>query len=434
MPFFGGGSGSGGDYTILVNDNVEGNGGLPLVTGINNIALGVGTLANLAAGSENIGIGTNVLPNISTQNNILYIGNVLPDAGDVQNVNLSDSIFVGKNVAVDTSGDSATCTFTNSVVIGNSAANTFNTGGAFSASRSVIIGDNAGGGAVGYLLGNVDNSVCIGEKSRTYNTDTVAVGQSATTLANGSIAIGKGATAEFNSIVIGANVSDSAVGGGIYIGGAETRVRIGAYAPDFLGVYTWATKPAAAAGNANKRVFISDVGVGGSYWFSDGARWRPVGGRVMLHALFTAVTSVANTNEQILDQYLAPAGLFSAGDKVAFTCRLDKSAAVDTCTRSYRVGALGTVADATLFNQAQPSTTNAMLAEYQPSIFQDVTTLVPVGTGLVSFNNVRTAIPANVTVPNITAVPIYFSITTKMTAGSETMALREFSVELISGA
>ena len=43
--------------------------------------------------------------------------------------------------------------------------------------------------------------------------------------------------------------------------------------------YTWATVPS-APGNAGKIIRVTDVGhtAGGSYWYSDGTYWRPVGG------------------------------------------------------------------------------------------------------------------------------------------------------------
>lgn len=37
----------------------------------------------------------------------------------------------------------------------------------------------------------------------------------------------------------------------------------------------WASRPA-AAGNTGRRIFVSDIGIGGSLWISDGTRWLPV--------------------------------------------------------------------------------------------------------------------------------------------------------------
>ena len=53
--------------------------------------------------------------------------------------------------------------------------------------------------------------------------------------------------------------------------------------------YTWATKPLASAYIG--RAFISDVG-GGSIWISNGARWYPENGRVVL---FSGVLNASTT-------------------------------------------------------------------------------------------------------------------------------------------
>lgn len=47
-------------------------------------------------------------------------------------------------------------------------------------------------------------------------------------------------------------------------------------------VLTWATKPAANAFPVGVPVYISDVGVGGSTWFTDGTNWYPQGGKVLI--------------------------------------------------------------------------------------------------------------------------------------------------------
>jgi hypothetical protein len=55
--------------------------------------------------------------------------------------------------------------------------------------------------------------------------------------------------------------------------------------------YTWATKPLASdyIGTA----FISDIGIGGSYWISNGAVWKPLNGYVVIAE--SAVAGTAHT-------------------------------------------------------------------------------------------------------------------------------------------
>ena len=47
-------------------------------------------------------------------------------------------------------------------------------------------------------------------------------------------------------------------------------------------VVTWATKPAANAFPVGVPIYITDVGVGGSRWITDGTNWYPEAGRLLL--------------------------------------------------------------------------------------------------------------------------------------------------------
>lgn len=47
-------------------------------------------------------------------------------------------------------------------------------------------------------------------------------------------------------------------------------------------VVTWATKPAANAFPIGTPIYITDVGVGGSRWITDGTNWYPEAGRLLL--------------------------------------------------------------------------------------------------------------------------------------------------------
>lgn len=42
-----------------------------------------------------------------------------------------------------------------------------------------------------------------------------------------------------------------------------------------VSVFTWALKPSAAALGQGRTIFISDIGVNGSWWYSDGTQWIP---------------------------------------------------------------------------------------------------------------------------------------------------------------
>lgn len=56
-------------------------------------------------------------------------------------------------------------------------------------------------------------------------------------------------------------------------------------------------------------IYLSDIGIAGSYWISNGTFWSPVGGEVTLAQSGTTVTVTGTTSETILATYTLPAGL-----------------------------------------------------------------------------------------------------------------------------
>jgi hypothetical protein len=88
-----------------------------------------------------------------------------------------------------------------------------------------------------------------------------------------------------------------------------------------LKVLTWAERPVATSVKPYvDRLFFTDIGVGGSEWYSDGTRWCAVGGQVILKSLKTTVSiptvswsASTGTKDFALD-YSIPAGLLNAGD------------------------------------------------------------------------------------------------------------------------
>ena len=175
--------------------------------------------------------------------------------------------------------------------------------------------------------------------------------------------------------------------------------------------------------------YVSNVGVGGSQWYSDGVRWRALGGTVVLKNNYTDANTVANTNEQILDQFLIPAGLIKIGDIVRVKNRNDKSSTVDTCTTRLRLGTAGTVADANISQTAQPATTSRTMYMLKEFVFVSATSVRRATMETAASTGASTAIAADVTVSNVSNA-LYLSLTTQMTTGAETMTLKDFIIEL----
>ena len=89
------------------------------------------------------------------------------------------------------------------------------------------------------------------------------------------------------------------------------------------------TLPNATGPNLGIMAYLPGIGVGGSYWYSDGARWRPVGGSFMLHRIQADVTGVSGTAPQLMSSAKIPAGLMKTGDILRVTAVFEKSGTTD---------------------------------------------------------------------------------------------------------
>lgn len=127
--------------------------------------------------------------------------------------------------------------------------------------------------------------------------------------------------------------------------------------------YTWATRPA-AAGNTGRVVRITDVGLGGSYWYSDGAFWRPVGGSVLIASqqgsittpisAFTGVTSSVFT----ITQPIIPAGMLVPGSAtIEFEAQLRRTGGNGTAQVNVHMGTAKSASDNTIYAFTYAATT-----------------------------------------------------------------------------
>lgn len=492
MPFFGGGGGNG--YAILTNNNIDGGDNVMAnVTGINNIGIGNSALQNITTGSYNVAIGTGASQLITGADKNVIVGNGA--LGDITNLDgntvigynaldtLTDADASGSFVYIGDGTELNGALFKggrNSVIVGNQLFSGGNS--LFYSYDSIIIGARNGDGAVdggepyanskqfqkSVIVGaisftanslpaiSVDNSIILGDCVYNYDFSSdglicigdlaqiagvagvdgsIVIGKNAVSRGT-AIVIGQGSTGGTNSIVIGygqtittnaIKIGDIGHTGGVNIGPYDIDDIYNGVVPSCL----FAALPGAGTVPVGARRYVTDIGVGGSYWFSDGTRWRAINDSVVLHNNYTDVDSVANTTEQILDQFLFPAGFLQVGDIIRVTAKLDKSSTVDTCSRRIRLGTAGTIADTLLTSVLQPQTTNRTFSDYREFIPVSATsveqTTLPISAGY----GTSTAITADVTISNI-ANALYLSYSTLMTTGAETMKLRNFVVELIT--
>lgn len=84
---------------------------------------------------------------------------------------------------------------------------------------------------------------------------------------------------------------------------------------------TWAARPAASA-SLGQGMWVSDVGVGGSLWFSNGVSWMPVSNPLVLAHKFSNArmdASVGGNADVLLDSHLIPAFLLGLASSLRIT-------------------------------------------------------------------------------------------------------------------
>lgn len=204
-------------------------------------------------------------------------------------------------------------------------------------------------------------------------------------------------------------------------------------------VTTWAARPSAA--NNSSILRVTDVGGGtvgtggGSVFYSNGTRWKPVNGGAILDAVDTANISVANTVEQQLNPNHAviPAALIGDYDRLRLKLTLSKSAGVDSSTIRLRYGPLGTIADPVITTITVLAGANLSYGAQIDFKRASATTLQKLGNAdpNTDFNGaVASALPAPVTVSNMDSNAMYLTISSQMTAGTETVSLFDFTIFL----
>jgi hypothetical protein len=91
--------------------------------------------------------------------------------------------------------------------------------------------------------------------------------------------------------------------------------------PSLIVTSTWAARPAASA-SLGQGMWVSDVGVGGSLWFSNGISWMPVSNPLVLAHKFSNArmdASVGANADVLLDSHLIPAFLLGPASSLRIT-------------------------------------------------------------------------------------------------------------------
>lgn len=202
----------------------------------------------------------------------------------------------------------------------------------------------------------------------------------------------------------------------------------------YASVFTWATLPAASA-VPKWAVYVSNVGVGGSFWYSDGTRWRPYGGSVTLKNLITPISN-NGAPKIVMDSVALPAGLLGDGDLLRITYQKQRlGGTADTDATDIMLGTVAaTLGTSTgLITSALATTTieinvRAELRKDSATALRPLSLIGSVGFGA------ATAAGTAATVPNMNTQQTFLQITSDLTtAGGEVAWLTGFNVEMVAG-
>jgi hypothetical protein len=220
--------------------------------------------------------------------------------------------------------------------------------------------------------------------------------------------------------------------------GDGTFARVVAGGLPHLGAYTYATLPAAASWSGYT-ARASDLGAApGALVISDGSRWKPIGGRVVLKNQ-GASSNVANV-ETIVAQTLIPAGAMAAGDVLSIVFSGTKSGATDNANFVFRIGSAGTTADATMVAggaaawMGATALTGAAWHEFQIASATTVQRLGAMsGNGLFGGGGTSSvAAQAAAAIPNVSGA-LYASLSILSAGATNTLALQNARIDLITG-
>lgn len=187
-----------------------------------------------------------------------------------------------------------------------------------------------------------------------------------------------------------------------------------------IGSYTFATLPSAAS-NSGALAWVSDIGGYGTLFRSNGTRWTPVGGRAVLAATGTAVTAPGDTNENILATVTVRGNLMGTNDSLRVASSWNYTNSANSKTLRHRLGGIG----GTDYLVRAETTSNTVV--WESLIANANATNSQVGSRIA--NPVGSVPTGTVDMTADTTLVI----TGQKASGGETLTLRSYVVELISG-
>lgn len=193
------------------------------------------------------------------------------------------------------------------------------------------------------------------------------------------------------------------------------------------GVYTWAARPT-ASGATGKIIMISDIGVAGTMFISNGTYWYPLNGRATIaKATAQSLTTPSDTNDNQLVAITLLGGLCVPGSTVEIITTWTKTGTAGAGTYRPKLGgssgtSLGTVTHTSTNTAAQYMTRFQVGAAFNAQSGY--------GGGSTPFGGTTAATP---TATKDLSTDQYLSLCLQLANAADSMTLTSYQVTLITG-
>ena len=189
-----------------------------------------------------------------------------------------------------------------------------------------------------------------------------------------------------------------------------------------------------ASYNPSQLFYVSDIGIGGSYWYSNGARWRAVNGACWLYNPTTPVAHSGAATTEKLGEFTIPAGLLQVGDILETHVSVDATAGGSSGVMSLKLGLTGVSGDQTIHSASQPAGANLEAGfNKRHTVLSTTSMRLNDSSGASGLGNSGTGLMQTYTVPdlsaNATKLTVWFQ---EGTGGVRVATLRNFAVELLT--
>lgn len=198
--------------------------------------------------------------------------------------------------------------------------------------------------------------------------------------------------------------------------------------------FTFSTLPAASGYLPQQPVYVSDIGVGGSWWFSNGTLWMPLYEIPLLQFLSAAGTAVPTAETQFGGTITLPPKSIPAGCALRVRATMGFASSTAGTGRAVRAR-LGASQGSPLTNAAisvytDTSTTAVGRQIDKQSLRLSATSIVPEANNQVTVS-AGTAAITPVAVPDLDSNINYLCVSAQAGSGDVTPLLYQMSVSLV---